>query len=238
MDAHGNTRPIVLMMAGALAWVLAGCGGTTTLVTPTIPPDPTSSAPTSAQPTVAPPTPAPTQPDPDVTLIPTEPTTVTTQPSPDPTPPGQTPDPGVRYALREAPQLGSDPVRGSGCGLDGSIGETMPDGWWYGFTSDWNANTFQFDMACVYSGEAAQPFIDECRAGPDGDLCLEYGSPDFWVENRSQRTRTVPYSPAMEIVVQDGGGCPGYDARQGGMLALVQIINGVVTYVVTSCPAN
>ena len=37
--------------------------------------------------------------------------------------------------FRNAPRLGNEPVRGSGCGADGSIGELVPDGIWAGFVA-------------------------------------------------------------------------------------------------------
>ena len=36
-------------------------------------------------------------------------------------------------SFRDVPQFGYEPVRGSGCGADGSIGEQIPDGLWAGF---------------------------------------------------------------------------------------------------------
>ena len=36
-------------------------------------------------------------------------------------------------AFGDVPRLGNEPVRGTGCGADGSIGEVVPDGIWAGF---------------------------------------------------------------------------------------------------------
>jgi hypothetical protein len=69
--------------------------------------------------------------------------------------------------LDAVPQLGTEPVRGSGCGADGSIGDVIPDGWWFGMVTSDGAQ-FGFNLACAYYGESARPYLEEC----DPETCV------------------------------------------------------------------
>lgn len=153
-------------------------------------------------------------------------------------PPPPPEDPNVRYDYRSAPQLGTEPVRGSGCGLDGSLGGELPDGWWYGIPSEWQADSFSFDVVCVYVGPAARPLIEECLAGPDPDPCSDSGSEDFWVANNDEQLRTVPISADLEIVNPDAAACPEYDVREAAYYTLIHIVDGQAIYLATSCPGG
>jgi hypothetical protein len=95
----------------------------------------------------------------------------------------------VGYGFEEffaVPQLGDEPVRGTGCGGDGSIGEVIPDGYWRGFVRSWDGPTLeqssslQFDLICIY--------LDQF--GDDASF-------DGWVVNNNDRTRTVPIAPGF-----------------------------------------
>ncbi len=59
--------------------------------------------------------------------------------------------------FHDVPQLGTEPVRGSGCGADGSIGEVIPDGLWAGTLSYVpDEDHWEVNLVCVYSGEPAR----------------------------------------------------------------------------------
>lgn len=58
--------------------------------------------------------------------------------------------------LYEVPQLGEDPVRGSGCGLADGFGDDIPDGLWYGLIhAGSRVSTLGFDVVCAYYGDSA-----------------------------------------------------------------------------------
>lgn len=58
--------------------------------------------------------------------------------------------------LYDVPQLGADPVRGSGCGVSDSLGDGMPDGLWYGLVYlGSRADSIGFDVVCAYFGDSA-----------------------------------------------------------------------------------
>lgn len=90
--------------------------------------------------------------------------------------------------FHDVPQLGTEPVRGSGCGADGSIGEVIPDGLWAGTLSyvpdddHWEVN-----LVCVYSGEQARQVISSGTAN-----VIDDDDPDYVVVDNNPRTRAVP----------------------------------------------
>lgn len=95
------------------------------------------------------------------------------------------------------PQLGCEPVAGTGCGGNGSIGDVIPDGLWRGNLVSLDGATvaesasLQFDLTCPYVGDAGQQMFDELMAeNPD------YGSPPWngheFMVNNSERARAVP----------------------------------------------
>lgn len=51
----------------------------------------------------------------------------------------------------DAPRFGIEPVRGSGCGADGQIGDVIPDGLWAGYVRGLDADTqaLSIDLLCV-----------------------------------------------------------------------------------------
>lgn len=93
------------------------------------------------------------------------------------------------------PQLGEEPVRGSGCGADGSIGEVIPDGLWAG-TIDVDPNAPQqgmgspggwlINLQCVYTGEDAQRVI------ADGTANIIHDDPNYLIVDNNPRQRAMP----------------------------------------------
>lgn len=75
---------------------------------------------------------------------------------------------------------GSDEAGGSGCapGIDG-----LPDGIWFGYVSDRSANEIDFDLACIWVGEAA--YRRTVEAGEEPIV-------GFWISNVNPKIRTVP----------------------------------------------
>jgi hypothetical protein len=93
------------------------------------------------------------------------------------------------------PQLGNEPVRGTGCGGDGSLGDTIPDGIWYGTITSLDATAMQFDVHCVYLGDLAAELEAEWYAeNPDAGHAPVFPGGGFIVNN-STRTRTIPLGP-------------------------------------------
>jgi hypothetical protein len=90
--------------------------------------------------------------------------------------------------FHDVPQLGTEPVRGSGCGADGSIGEVIPDGLWAGMLSyvpdddHWEVN-----LVCIYAGEQAREVI----AGGTANV-IDDDDPDYVIVDNNPRTRSVP----------------------------------------------
>lgn len=139
------------------------------------------------------------------------------------------------------PQLGTEPVRGTGCGADGSLGPTMPDGIWDGFIKI-SATSLTIDVQCVYYAASAAPYVAACEAEHDADECLEFGD-DFWMVNNNPRTRTVPLDPGFrrrfEIVgctdPGPGKGTQPQSEEQAQLDSWLIIENGKATFALTSC---
>lgn len=141
------------------------------------------------------------------------------------------------------PQLGVEGVRGSGCGGSGEIGEVIPDGVWNGYLIDEGDSVIAFDLACVYYGESAQPFIDEyLRTTPEEDR-LDYMS-NYWLINNGDRVRQVPRSPAYlhrwaewtEQGCRDPGSIGDFATPQpSGMDGWLFIEGGQAVFLLTSC---
>ncbi len=137
------------------------------------------------------------------------------------------------------PQLGSEPVRGTGCGSKGQIGEVIPDGVWDGHISISGA-TLKIDLQCVYYGASAQPFIDQCAAESGGE-CFD-ADPAFFIINNNTRLRTVPLSSsfrrryATTSCTDPGPGShqsPG--VGQADFDSWIVIEGGQATFALTSC---
>lgn len=99
-------------------------------------------------------------------------------------------------SFADMPQLGEEPVRGSGCGSNGQLGATIPDGWWATYLPsgiDVSAEWVHLDIACVFFGETAQQVVTE------GTATIVNRDPDFLVVNNSPRARSMPIDPAATV---------------------------------------
>lgn len=107
------------------------------------------------------------------------------------------------------PQLGCEPVSGTGCGGDGSIGPVIPDGLWRGMVTSfngptvWDSTSLEFDLWCLYRGDAAEQRAADWIAEHGDD---DYGPPwlgDEFIVNNNPRTRTVtfPFAPFTAAAV-------------------------------------
>lgn len=144
-------------------------------------------------------------------------------------------------SFRDVPRLGSEPVRGSGCGADGSIGTTIPDGTWAaltGWVPDGNYGNLELDLLCVFTPEAASGIIDEGTANIVND------DPGYLVVNNNTRTRTVGTVGDLTVhqydfVANADGTCsaaPLDEARdRTNVQAWVTISGGVVTEMYWDC---
>jgi len=143
------------------------------------------------------------------------------------------------------PQLGVEEVRGSGCGGAGEIGEQLPDGIWNGFATNLSASTIDFDLACVYYGESARPFIDEFLETTPIDEA-PYLDEDYWVVNNTVRNRTVRLASSFvyrDAEWIDGPACidPGpmsdssADTPGGFIDSWIMIENGEAVFLLRSC---
>ena len=146
--------------------------------------------------------------------------------------------------------FGTEPVRGSGCGLDTFIGEELPDGLWRGYVRSFNglwvdaATSLEFDLACVYTGEAAAEAEREWRAEHPGTEPAEVR--DGFLVNNNDRVRTVPLASSfVQVDAQwnDAGQCavpdtlpPSGETQTYRLLdSWVLMTAGKAQWVVTSC---
>ena len=159
------------------------------------------------------------------------------------------------------PQLGCEPVAGTGCGGDGSIGDVIPDGLWRGNVENFDnatiesSTSLEFDLVCAYIGEVGQQMFDDFMGEhPD------YGSPPFingeWIVNNNERTRTVPLADGFRVtqaygvpleVLDDGTieyACGGSDygprvepSAEGGIYEVwLYMDNGEAVEALKGCP--
>jgi len=140
--------------------------------------------------------------------------------------------------FRDVPQLGSEHVRGSGCGADGSIGDTIPDGWWLGIVVGGTSSTLEFDLVCAYHGSDALPLIADCQAGPAASTCLDYFDKNFWPMNRNTKARTVPLANSLERGTGGELCAVGIETRPAGVtgeLVWLHISGGRAVYIRQGC---
>ena len=97
----------------------------------------------------------------------------------------------------DVPRLGDEEVLGSGCGGNGTLGDTIPDGIWFGWISSLGPTSMELDVACIYIGQSAARLQAEWEASPEqqADDPSPYFQGGFWLVNNNARTRTVPLSP-------------------------------------------
>lgn len=147
--------------------------------------------------------------------------------------------------------FGTAPVRGSGCGLDTPIGAELPDGLWRGYVRSFDglwvdaASSLQFDLACVYAGDAAAEAEQEWREDHPGQEPVDVR--DGFLVNNKDRERTVPLARSFVQVDgqwNDAGQCavpetlpPSGDTEAYRLLdSWMLVTGGEAQWVVTSCP--
>jgi hypothetical protein len=150
------------------------------------------------------------------------------------------------------PQLGTEAVLGSGCGANGTIGETIPDGIWRGRIDSFDldvvieATSLQFNLICVFVGETGARERAEWEAANPGDQ--QYGFPDGFMVDNNPRLRTVPLSVEFVLagaVQTSTGACavpstPGFIGESQPSMYLqadawLVIENGAAISAITSC---
>jgi hypothetical protein len=154
----------------------------------------------------------------------------------------------------EVPQLGTEPVRGSGCGANGGLGDTVPDGVWNVLVGDgsgadrfWSGDSIEVDVRCVYAGDAGQAQWNlVCSGAPSAAVCQSQ-SPTWFVVNANSRLRTMPVAASVQYGVGALGTspCPSAstdrtagDAAWRFMDSWIVVRGGQVTTVVAACPAG
>ena len=159
--------------------------------------------------------------------------------SPTSLPPAATADPASPIwpygPFWNVPQLGEEPVRGSGCGSQGQIGDVIPDGLWAGYVTNESTPAISIDLLCIFMGAAAGQVISE------GTANIVNNEPDYVVVNNNTQLRSAPAAPG--IVLRDSAVVDGecventaaaHDpapARQ----AWVRIDGGQVTWILWGC---
>ncbi len=184
--------------------------------------------------------------DPSATSTSTSPTTTTTMT-------GATGAWGG-WAYYEVPQLGTEPVRGSGCGANGGLGDVVPDGVWNVNVGDgsggdqfWSGGQISLDVRCIYAGDAGRAqWNTVCSGAPQSSACQSQ-SPDWFVVNSNRRLRTMPVASNAAYGVGALGTtpCAGVSldptnaaAPWRSMDSWVVVSGGVVTAVIAACPAG
>ena len=165
-----------------LAVLTAACGDDNTFLTTTAPS--TTQAPETTPPTTVPPMDTTTlpPPPPDSTSSTTSTTSATT-----------TTAPGPFYAVDPAhffPDAfpGSNGAHGSGCVTPGF--DALPDGVWFGFAEGVGGGMITFDLACFFTGPAA-----EDAAAEDGEVL----DGDFYIRNHVATTFPVPIAADARV---------------------------------------
>ncbi len=146
-------------------------------------------------------------------------------------------------AFWNVPQLGTEPVRGSGCSTAGQIGAVIPDGLWAGYPTayDWNTNTIGINLLCIFYGQSAQAVIAQ------GTANIVSNQPDYLIVNNNDRVRSMPSALAAIILgkLDANGTCVEGDhlspeqvdqlpARYGHQ-AWIRIDQGMVTWIFYGC---
>ena len=96
------------------------------------------------------------------------------------------------------PQLGTEPVRGTGCSTSGQIGDVIPDGLWAGYPTayDWNTNTIGINLLCIFYGDSAQAVLAQ------GTANVVLNDPNYLIVNNQDRIRSMPSALSAIIVGQ------------------------------------
>jgi hypothetical protein len=114
------------------------------------------------------------------------------------------------WGYLDVPQLGTEPVRGTGCGASGGLPDVIPDGIWNVVIGDrtggdnfWTDDQILVDVQCVYVGdEGRRRHEDYCALYP-GSWGCENQSDGFWIENLNPRLRTMPVAADVGYYVVD-----------------------------------
>lgn len=121
--------------------------------------------------------------------------------------------------LYDVPQLGADPVRGAGCGVSDGLGDSMPDGLWYGLVYAGNrAGSIGFDVVCAYFGDSAL----EHGAEPGLEQLL-------YAVNGSDRRRQI--DRADDLVVRQGANTAGACVDPGSIGDIADVPDGASAWV-------
>ena len=101
----------------------------------------------------------------------------------------------------DVPRLGTEEVLGTGCGGNGSLGDTIPDGFWFGWIESVGATSLEFDVGCIYIGETAARLEQEWAISPQqqADDPSPYFGGGWWLVNNNERTRTVPLAAGFVV---------------------------------------
>jgi hypothetical protein len=138
------------------------------------------------------------------------------------------------------PRYGSEPVRGSGCGSNGQLGDTIPDGLWAGFiVDDGSDGIVGIDVLCVYAGAAGDAVITS------GSGTVLTTTPDYVIVNNSTRVRFMPMDAdvALRLGARDAAGrC--LDSRSttswsdipADRQTWIRIHGGRITWIIADCP--
>ena len=138
------------------------------------------------------------------------------------------------------PSYGSEPVRGSGCGSNGQLGDTIPDGLWAGFiVDDGSDGSVGIDILCIYSGAAGQSVLTS------GSGTVLTTTPDYLIVNNSTRARFMPMDAGVELRLsaRDAGGrCVDNSSTTqwtdipADRQVWIRIHGGRITWILADCP--
>ena len=96
--------------------------------------------------------------------------------------------------FEDVPQLGTEPARGSGCGSEGQIGETIPDGLWAGYVPRIDRGAVHIDLLCIYSGESAEAVLAA------GSATVLNDDPNYLIVNNNTRERVMGTGAGFSIL--------------------------------------
>ena len=147
-------------------------------------------------------------------------------------------------SFRDVPRLGVEPVRGSGCGASGDLGDVIPDGLWAGYLYPATDGTVEMDVACVYEGDAAAQIVADGTA-----TIVDDRDPDFLVVNNNTRRRSLTNDVRYVLwgVPDESGACtpqavwgmdgfdPGVATQANGALGWVRIEGGAAHWIFFGC---
>ena len=150
-------------------------------------------------------------------------------------------------------RLGTEQARGSGCGVAQLIGNELPDGLWRGFVRSFDglwvdaSTSLEFDLACVYFGDAALLMRQRWIAENPGEQPKEVR--DGFMVNDNDRVRMVPLASGFvqaDAVASANGGCtPPDPLPASGGTEVYRLLDswllveaGEAQWVLKSCPGS